>query len=249
MAYGGESYQQAWDRVQQQLHPQVIRFFNGGTNGPAWPSKTGDAPLVISFKIPPAQVLNGSYDNQLRTFFAQTPQKTYWTYWHEPEDDIERGSFTAAQYRSAWAHIASIAKASGKPLVSTLILMGWTTKPASHRTWTDYYPGSDVIDVVAWDCYATTSDATPESMYASARAASVSAGKPWAIAETAASEHRFPDPQKREAMLTSMSRWLAASNPQPVFVTYFDSDTNGKPNANISKTPPMASAWVRGMSQ
>lgn len=247
MAYGHETYQQAWDRVQQRLHPQLIRFFDGGTNGPSWPSKTGNAPLEISFKILPQHVLDGSYDGQLRSFFAATPRKTFWTYWHEPEDDIERGSFTAAQYRAAWVHIAAIANASGKPLVATLVLMGWSTQPASHRTWTDYYPGSDVIDVLAWDCYATTSSATPQSMYGNTRADSVAAGKPWAIAETAASARTFPDESKREAMLTSMSRWLATSDPQPLFVTYFDSDTDGRPNANISMNQATSDAWLRGM--
>jgi hypothetical protein len=115
-------------------------------------------------------------------------------------------------------------------------------------TWTDYYPGPDVIDVLAWDCYATTTDATPESMYGPARAASIAAGKPWAIGETAASASRFPDPASRQALLMAMSHYLATSNPKPVFVTYFDSDNSGQVNGNISTTPTAAAAWLRGQA-
>src|SRR3954469_18713356 len=105
MAYGGENYAQAFTRVGNQLKPETVRFFHRGA--PSWPTaKTGNSPLVISFALPPQEVVNGTHDANLRAFFAATPRPTYWTYKHEPEDDMERGAFTSAQYKAAWRHIA-----------------------------------------------------------------------------------------------------------------------------------------------
>ena len=48
--------------------------------------------------------------------------RTWWSFWHEPEDDIERGGFTAEQYRAAWAHLDALETAvHNKNLRSTLI--------------------------------------------------------------------------------------------------------------------------------
>lgn len=246
MQYGAETYADALARVTRQLQPEIIRFYNSGA--PSWPRSTGTLPLVISFKIPPAQILSGAHDAQLAAFFAATPRLTYWSYWHEPEDEIDGHVFTAAQYRAAWAHIAAIARASGKPLRATLILMGWSTEAASGRDWTDYYPGSNVIDVLAWDCYAVGKDDTPREIYGTALAASQQAGKPWAIAETGAGTVQFADPARRQSLLTAMSRYLATASPKPRFVTYFDSDppTQQFFGWNISKHPAAAAAWRLG---
>src|SRR5205814_9932238 len=75
-------------------------------------------------------------------------------YWHEPENNVEAGEFTAAQYRAAWAHIAKIASAVHNPnLHPTLILMTPTASSYKGRNWRDYYPGADVVGVIGWDGY------------------------------------------------------------------------------------------------
>ena len=251
MPYAGESYTHAWTRDEQSLAPEIVRFFNAGTGGPSWPARTGSMPLVISFKLPPAQVVDGSHDAQLAAFFAATPRLTYWSYWHEPEDDIARGAFTAAAYRAAWTHIATIARASGKPLRATLILMGYSTKPGSGRTWTDYYAGSNVIDVLGWDCYSHGRTDTPSTIYGSALNASLQAGKPWAIAETGVPSVQVPNRAERQAKLTAMAKYLSDAPMRPEFVTYFDSDPDA-PNIafgwNISKDPGAVAAWRAGQS-
>jgi hypothetical protein len=251
MPYAGESYSHAWTRDEQSLAPEIVRFFNAGTGGPSWPARTGSMPLVISFKLPPAQVVDGSHDAQLAAFFAATPRLTYWSYWHEPEDDIARGAFTAAAYRAAWTHIAAIARASGKPLRATLILMGYSTKPGSGRTWTDYYAGSNVIDVLGWDCYSHGRTDTPSTIYGSALNASLQAGKPWAIAETGVPSVQVPNRAERQAKLTAMAKYLSDAPMRPEFVTYFDSDPDA-PNIafgwNISNDPGAAAAWRAGQS-
>lgn len=246
-AYPGETYPQALARVEQQFQPQVLRIYD--TGAPAWPSgsrSTGNTPLIISFKLPPADVIAGKDDALLQQFFAATPRPTYYSYWHEPEDDVEKGHFTADQYRAAWAHIASLARASGKPLRATLILMGWTAMPSSHRNWEDYYPGGDVVDLIAWDSYAWGPNATPDHVFGPAQAATASVGKPWAVAETGVPAVQVPDPGQRQAMLTAMSHYLATQDPQPEFVSYFDSEPDGHWKWNISRDPAAAAAWRAG---
>lgn len=242
--FPGETITQAAARVEQQLKPQVIRHFC--TGAPAWPSWT-DHPLVISFKLPPTAVIGGQHDAELSAFFAATQRPSFWTYWHEPEDEIKKGQFTAADYRSAWARIAGIAKQSGKPLTATLILMGWTLQPQSNRNWRDYYPGDDVIDVLAWDVYLWDQDWTPQRSYDAARTVSQQAGKPWAVAETGVGVVQHPDPGTRQAKLTAAAHYLATCSPRPMFVTYFDSDPSGdKYGWSISRDSAASAAWLAG---
>ena len=54
-------------------------------------------------------------------------------YWHEPEDDIEDGRFTPAQYRAAWEHIMTLAPRRSTP-PATLILTGFSLlKKSRHQ--------------------------------------------------------------------------------------------------------------------
>ena len=243
MAYPNETNQQALSRVETQLQPQVLREYN--TGAPKWPSD-GNSSLILSFKLPPADVVAGKDDALLQQFFAETPRPTYFTYWHEPEDDIEKGHFTAAQYRAAWAHITAIARASGKPLRATLILMGYTARPSSHRNWRDYYPGPDSVDVIAWDSYEWGPNDTPDMVFGGARAVAAEAGKPWAVAETGVSLVAVPDPAARNQRLTALSHYLATANPRPEFVSYFDSEPDSTWKWNVSRIPSAAAAWRAG---
>jgi hypothetical protein len=236
---GKQTYTQALARVDQMLTPELLRHYC--TGAPSWPN-VGSHSLVISFKLLPAEVLAGKWDTQLATFFAATPRPSYWSYWHEPEDNIAKGQFTAADYRAAWAHIAAIAKASGKPLRSVLILMGWTLKPAARRTWTDYYPGADVIDVLGWDEYVWTATDDPAKTFDLCRTASAAAGKPWRICETGVGSVQHPDPAVRGGKLTALARSLTGAE----FVTYFDSAPDGKYHWQISDDPAAAGAWKAG---
>ncbi len=56
--------------------------------------------------------------------------RIYWSYYHEPEDNIADGEFTLADYKAAWAPVVSLANAAHNPdLHSTLILMGYDLSP------------------------------------------------------------------------------------------------------------------------
>ena len=78
----------------------------------AWPGNAGlsGRPVVVSFRYHPRDVLAGRYDTALRNWFATVPSyDVYWSYIHEPEDDIARGEYSAADYRAAWQRVSDIA--------------------------------------------------------------------------------------------------------------------------------------------
>jgi hypothetical protein len=227
----GETYQQALAREDGYYNGlDSARVFYSGFPD-AWPGKldTAGRPMTVSFKIKPQDVLTGSYDTQLRNWFQTAPlnQDIYWTYWHEPEDDIAGGAYTAAQYRSAWARIAGLADEAGNPrLHATLILMGWSVEPASGRDWHNYFPGTAYVEVLAWDVYNPSwkngAYKAPVDLFAPELAANAEVGLPIAIAETGSPLITGDSGSGRAAWLRSMVAHLTANG--AVFVQYFDID-------------------------
>ena len=53
----------------------------------------------------------------LEHFFdtAPTGHPIYYVYYHEPEDNIAHGEFTAADYKAAWAHVVALANQRTTP--------------------------------------------------------------------------------------------------------------------------------------
>lgn len=244
---GAETHPAAMTRVENAIGPvNIVRHFNAATM--TWPTHTGDRVLHVSFKWNPADVLTGRHDTAFRDWCAKAPDRdTYWTLWHEPEDNAEAGEFTPADYRAAWRRLVPIARASGKRLHATLTLMEWTLRPESGRTWSDYYPGADVIDALAWDAYYNRGQRTPAEIFADVRRVSAAEGKPWAIAETGVAADLVPDPLERRRVLSAMARELATAQPGPVFVCYFDSPVGNASTAwNISRDPTASAAWTAG---
>ena len=233
---GGESWPQAVARRDKALGTaDVIRVFYPGVPQ-AWPGRAGDVgrDVIVSFKLPPAEVNSGAYDDRLRTWFATAPtdRMIYWSYFHEPEDNIEHGEFTAAQYRTAWTRIAGLADAAKNPkLKATLILMAWSVNKGSGRTWTDYYPGGNVIDVIGWDAYNTAATsknpayATPSAIYSPPAAAAQSVGKPFGFAEWGSVRVPGDSGAARAAWIRASTEYQAKIG--SVFSTYYDSLLNG----------------------
>ena len=139
--------------------PIVRVYYPGLPNPDAWSTGLAAAnhsAVIVSFKALPTDILSGADDSALKHFFdtAPTGHPIYYTYYHEPEDNIERGEFKLADYKAAWAHVAAIANAAHNPdLHSTLILMSWDLEKASHRNWKDYLPGGGIISTLGWDAY------------------------------------------------------------------------------------------------
>ena len=211
--------------------------------------------LVISFRPPPADVLAGTFDEALLAWFKAAPrdQETYWSYVHEPEAEIARGTFTAADYRAAWQHIARLEDQAGNEhLHSTLILMGWTVNPASKLDWKDYYPGDSYINVLAWDPYNDAGSVAgpstypdPATVFGDVIAVSKAAGKPFGIAETGSRLiPSDPGGEGRAAWLTKVGAYL--KDHKALFVAYWDSAV-GVGDYRLTDAPS-AAAWRKLVS-
>jgi hypothetical protein len=215
-------------------HLATLRYYAPGLP-PAWSQITslGMRDLVVSFKSSPATVLSGANDTYLTNWFASAPRdrQIWWTYFHEPENDVESGSFTPAQFKEAFKHVSELAHAAGRDdLRATMILMGYTANKNSGRNWQDYYPGGEYVDVMGWDSYNHAAAqgkgySTPEAVFGNAAAVSKAAGKPMAIAETGAPLLPGDDGTGRAAYLRAAGAYLKAQGAQ--FVTYYDSTQGG----------------------
>lgn len=255
---GGESYPQALARSESRYGGKlgVIRYFD--SNAPdAWNllrPKLTDHDAIISFRISPATVLSGSADFQLRNWFrtAPTDTLTYWSYMHEPEDDITSTS-GMMQYRQAWARISRIEREVEQEtlntnLRSTLILMCYTVNPASGRNWTNYYsPGA--IDILGWDCYNHGEKrgvyGNPTNLYSRAITVSRNAGIPWGMAEFGSRLATGDSTGSgRAAWLTTVSRYFY--NEGALFASYFD--TNGAGSDYRLLDEPSRQAWFNVIS-
>jgi hypothetical protein len=209
-------------------HMPIVRVYFPGLPGrDAWTSIAGvnKSAVIVSFKARPAAILSGADDARLRQFFATAPRghAIYYSYFHEPEDNIARGQFTAAAYRAAWKHIAGLADAAGNPyLHATLILMSYDLVPGSHRYWKDYFPRGGVISVLGWDAYPVGSATNvhprltaPARFMGPAIAASRSVGLPYGFAEFGLSTAHG-----RPGWLSSVGRYLLHSG--ALFACLFD---------------------------
>lgn len=213
----------------------ALRVFDSGIPPEnAWsrrrPELTKHTQVVTSFRMPPAQVIAGQYDAQLTHFFKTAPShhRVFYSYYHEPEPLIAAGVFSAAQYRQAWRHIATLAASTCKKnLYPTLILTGYTSCSCSRRNIGDYYPGKKYISVMAWDPYNSvnsrpTSYAPPKYIFGDAVKVAKRFHKPWGVAETgSALTASDPTGAQRAKWLTKVGRFTTKHH--AAFVTYFDS--------------------------
>ena len=227
----GETFQKALTRLDARYGGlETVRLFYRGVP-PAWPGNPdlGGRPPIISFKFAPKDVLAGKYDRAMTQWFATAPRDrdVYWVYYHEPEDNIAKGEFTAADYRAAWRRLRSLAdKAGNSRLHATLVLMSWSLDPFSKRDWRDYYPGRDVVQVLGWDAYnlgwkkGRYDD--PAAMYDRVIAVSQAENLPFGVAETGSYLVAGDDGTKRAAWLHATNAYLRKH--KAVWVAYFDLD-------------------------
>ncbi|MFU8876148.1 hypothetical protein [Micromonospora sp. SL4-19] len=227
---GGETFRQALDRSDRTFgRLRMARIFYPGLP-PAWKGSRSDIvdrTVVVSFKAAPQDINAGKYDSRLASWFASIPRdhNVYWSYFHEPEDDVERGAYTAADFKAAWRRIAGLANRADNPkLINTLILMCWTLDPKSGRNFDDFYPGSDVVETLGWDCYnwgvRWKRYAPPQEVFGRMISKSRELGKPWGVAETGSDLVPGDSGTERAEWIRSMSSYLNGQRPE--FVAYWN---------------------------
>lgn len=215
--------------------PVVRQFDPGLPPDGAWARRTAlhDRMIVFSFRKSPAEVIRGEHDAEITRFFREAPTRKpiFYSFWHEPEPDINAGRFTASEYRAAFRRVVRLVAAIGrKNLYPTLILTGWTADPGSRRNWRDYHPGDEYISLLAWDPYngAHGNPARykePEEVFGHVVRVSRAAGKPWGVAETGTALVKGDTGQGRAVWLRRSGEYLEEHG--AAFVTYFQSVRDG----------------------
>src|SRR5258708_10577475 len=208
--------------------PIVRAYYPGLPDPNAWTTGLASAnhsAVIVSFKALPTTILSGADDSALRQFFDAAPSghPIYYSYYHEPEDNIAAGQFRLSDYKAAWAHVVTLADAAHNPdLHSTLILMSWDLVPASHRTWRDYLPGGGIISTLGWDAYPVGSAThvnpqltSPADFMGPAIAASKSVGLPYGFPEFGLSTANG-----RPGWLQGVGTYIMHSG--ALFASYFD---------------------------
>ena len=243
----GETAAEALARIDASYGPiRVARIFSPGLPA-SWTyldGLLGDRPAVVSFRPSPRSVLSGRWDRTLRAWFraAPTDRDTWWAYYHEPEDEVERGYFRAREFTQAWKHVDRIARSVANPrLHATVILMCWTPQEKSGRNWRDYVPTDGRVDVLAFDCYAKGREsepyADPERMFAAGYRAAHAIGAEWAVSELGAVRDSADDGSLRADWISTATAWATG---RARFVTYFDADVGG--DFRLTDEPSRA-AW------
>lgn len=246
---GGENMQEAFKRVSGKYGGSLdaVRIFYPGLPG-SWRSLNENlgnskASVVVSFKADPAAVVAGKHDAAFRTWFdsAPTDRRTYWSYWHEPEDN----AMNTRQYRAAWRHLRGLARKADNPkLKATLILMCWTLSPNSGRHWKTWYAGDKVIQVLGFDCYNVGRKnnvyTDPRNILRPVARLSRRVGKPFGIAEFGSTVI------KEDGGTRGRARWLrqygrVVKEKGGRFATVWDSAAKGTDFRIDDK--PSISAW------
>lgn len=152
----------------------VYRGYDGGFHYPTWQqvpialSQSKNHPGSMSdysFQLPPADVASGKDDAILTTFIASTPPNIVLTNYHEPEQEIEAGQFTFAQFRAAEVHLSYLVHQQnlldGGTRKVSVVLMVSTFTGFKGRNPVNYWPTTtessgalaDPIDLISADVY------------------------------------------------------------------------------------------------
>jgi hypothetical protein len=247
-AGNGKGYAAGLARADRTLgHLDFVRVFYPGAPDP-WPGKAPGRNVVVSFKLPPAEVISGAYDTSMRRWFAKTPHNidVYWSYWHEPENNVQDGTFTPAEFKAAFTHLDRLADQADNPrLKSTVILMAYSLGPQSGRNWRTYLPDPAHVDVLAWDVYNRPTPAAgyqpPAELLGAAMRASRSIGKPFAVPELGSTIAPGDQGSGRAEWLRRMGAYLDQHH--ALFVCYFDLLwNNGKSDYRLQDTASVQ-AW------
>jgi len=222
-----------------------MRYFCG-PRPLVWPIEGGvfgTTPVVVSFKRPPAEVVAGAHDGEIKAWLALLPRDrpTYIAYEHEMDAKIAKGEYTAEAVRAAYIHVAKQVAAQGNPqLKDTLILTGYQYRPRLAAVW----PGPEYVDVLGVDTYRWSNESVSQ-LSAENLAIAREYRKPLGLAEFGL----------WQGSTTQKAGWLGRAlnhlDGKVAWSCYFDadrSDVSGDHDWEISDIPPAARAWRVGVS-
>jgi hypothetical protein len=158
-----------WKWFDQAVGPvDVYRGYDAGFNFSTWQQTVAYRahPAArqndYSFQLPPAAVAAGTHDAALRAFIASTPKNIVLTNHHEPEQEIDAGQFTFAQFRRANARLNMLvdeqnAQDGGTRRVSVILMIS-TFTGYKGRSAENYWPtvakgDGGHVDVISADVY------------------------------------------------------------------------------------------------
>lgn len=218
--------------------PEVYRMFHSGWVPSTFAGSKADygPSCVVSFKMNPRDVLAGKGDAAFVSFLQSATVELWWSYLHEPENDIEAGSFTVEEYRAAWLHLLELAPKRAD-LHPTLILMRYTLSIPTKRQVKWYVvPG---IEVLCWDSY-LTGNLTVDDVIFKPKAVSDSFGLDFAIGETSTNQ-----PAKMVSFIAQLKG--AAREADAKFVCWFETNKAGQGvneyDWRMSPVPGALDAW------
>lgn len=203
----------------------IVRRFSSSIPTPGLLPLDG-TDVSLSFKLPDraafVDTLEAARDQGIGGF---------WTYYHEPEDNVGDGSLSLADWRRTWDELQSVAAGvSGVTLEPLPILMAWTLNPKSGRDWRGYDLGLDV----GFDCYNAVN--VP---YLAAWAEET--GRRFAIPEIGATGTDVQRVDKLDSLLAQLVPL------KPRFVAYFDATVGGDfplgTNGTNGPFPEAAALW------
>ncbi|MEJ7707307.1 MAG: hypothetical protein WKF82_08540 [Nocardioidaceae bacterium] len=145
----------------------IARVFYAGMLPNRWnPSKEGASPqreCQVSFKADPAAVAAGHYDREIVAWLNTIPSgwRVYLTYWHEPNDELREGRFTAGTYRAAWSRLSHLAHQRARlkrHVVLRLVPVFMAYNIGNPRYWSDaWVPRPTEVAFLSWDIYGNPS--------------------------------------------------------------------------------------------
>lgn len=131
----------------------------------------------------------GTSGQEIRDFAASVPAgiTVYGTWWHEPENDIESGTFTLAQWKKRMIRLCRVMREND--IVPVRILMGWTLFPESGRNVRKYDLPKGTIKISAFDGH--VANKPPRKLARLLLADKRRTGLPLALPETAGPADRI----------------------------------------------------------
>lgn len=238
----------------------VVRYWRSSDASPyTWPldpTLGGDKPVVISTSgVMPADVLAGTYDAGYQAMFANMPtdRPIWWCYYHEPEDQINSGTFTVTQWQQATNYVGAIARqyapANAKHV---LIMMGdtfFTSGGWTGQDWHWYLDGIDssIYDVLGGDVYPFDTDTDPHSTSGTSQlhtlvTTAATLGKTWGMPEFGVSPN-WDDTQRASYLTGAIDVIDTDGNCE--FACYYESWRGSRGPWNLIDVSPQAEAvWA-----